>query len=632
MGPGLTLDPETFPGLNFSAFEETGACLEADATQDEADSSEPVGLFGNPNADIVSGLIVWPEGECVKMEEYGTIAARDGLDAVFVSSPATGPGARRRMFSTSTAPDGHDGDEERLHRTEGGRKLAEVMKASQREFQDAMDMIERFEQEAKEAEATSTSTRSSSGATNRQLLAVAPKTCDYSKKWNPAPPLSSTSKLADMKLNKPSATYTRSKFAPGESYKCQRVRRRIVERVYNQLDYLVAVPMRKIDGAAAVIGTFVNEAQKLTNSAVSLHNGMIAVDVPLKLLGFLPYVGTVLKGLQKTVLAGRKEIVKPFLDKVKEFNKLMVDNKVEARTCNMSFWNQKIANKTVFASNMQNLVLKPTLFLDTLCPTKPTKAICSLLMDAYQPVVDVMDKAVEMMDSSQAALSSLSYAIIKIVNLNRNAIWKTVVNFFKSLFNLLEPFTNFLNKEICASLPLPVIKSADVCATINYPCGIRWCKRTRWPRISYPCGLNTCSSTGCLKVPYPAFEMTRFCFSVADIINGLSGILDLVMNALMAVIKKLIPGLPAIEFNLPGLNLPLDISWPDFKLPNFPELFDSLPKIQGLDWDRLFKDFLKFDYDLSTIKIKEQFPNICDDGRIGDAVDTFEKRWNNHIG
>jgi len=169
-----------------------------------------------------------------------------------------------------------------------------------------------------------------------------------------------------------------------------------------------------------------------------------------------------------------------------------------------------------------------------------------------------------------------------------NRLLKFLDAFFGAIARVLKPFTNLMNRRINIRVPIPGIRHKRVCITIPYPCGVKWCHkyvgltqqkskvrgwarlpRIRIPRVKvrYPCGAHICRRRTCSNIPYPTITMKRFGFTVAQIIRGVLNVLKIVMDLLMAALKKMIPGLPSLSFNIPGLNLPrFAISFPRFNL------------------------------------------------------------------
>ena len=97
--------------------------------------------------------------------------------------------------------------------------------------------------------------------------------------------------------------------------------------------------------------------------------------------------------------------------------------------------------------------------------------------------------------------------------------------------------------------------------------------------------------------------MQTFCFTIMDIIMGILNILKLVMDGFMALIGRLIPGLPSLSFNLPGLpGLP-------FNIPNFGwDLSRYLPDLFNIDFCLNCKMFFG-DSDASPHKYLTQTTN-----------------------
>ena len=101
--------------------------------------------------------------------------------------------------------------------------------------------------------------------------------------------------------------------------------------------------------------------------------------------------------------------------------------------------------------------------------------------------------------------------------------------------------------------------------------------------------MHWCSYRACVWVGYPTITWKYFSFRVLDIIRGALSVLNIVVDALMSLLKSLIPGLPSLNFNFPGLPEAFDLSILtdilNFRLPNvFPSLDFDWPVNIGLPY------------------------------------------------
>ena len=96
---------------------------------------------------------------------------------------------------------------------------------------------------------------------------------------------------------------------------------------------------------------------------------------------------------------------------------------------------------------------------------------------------------------------------------------------------------------------------------VRYPCGTRWCRKT--VRVVF-------------YVPVTTWKW--FSFTIMQIVQGISGLLDTVMDLLMSAIEAILPPMPAIEFTFPGMDF---LSFMESLLNSFPnmDLSDFLPNL-----------------------------------------------------
>ena len=198
--------------------------------------------------------------------------------------------------------------------------------------------------------------------------------------------------------------------------------------------------------------------------------------------------------------------------------------------------------------------------------------------DTLHPVNDKLDEARDLMASFSAWVVNLADYLSGIDVLLHNSIYIAVTTFFNAIYNALKPFINLLYRRIGVSVPIPGWATKRVCTTIRYPCGTRWCRsesggcvvqlealgwgwklscRSRYCNVSYPCGLLVLIPGLCLgrlshdhgsTSPRPRHH------------QGALSVLNIVVDALMSLLKSLIPGLPSLNFNFPGLPEAFDLS------------------------------------------------------------------------
>jgi len=358
------------------------------------------------------------------------------------------------------------------------------------------------------------------------------------------------------------------------SSSCVNMEKEVVTRTYGVMKVLINTHMKSLDDIGAIIMQGVDDCADMEKKMTTIIDVLGALNIPLTMMGFLPApFGAAFKTF-KDVLANLKSKLIPVRDKVKSVNAKLTEYQVRSRTCSLREKQDKLADYMINASYYESRAVAYMLHADSICPNVNT---LHLLCNEVGKYHKIFNDAVALAKSKLDNVISIFKVPIDFLNLIRsflsNPIAIAMTQFFSFIGSLLQPFTDLLKRVISVTVPIPGIAYKQVCATVHYPCGVKICGG--W--FKYPCGVNMCSKSGCVDVPYPTVSMKSFSFTVADIIQGILSVLGIIMDALMAAVKSIIPGLPNLSINIPGLEFPhfdlpsialFDINFPSFPLPN----------------------------------------------------------------
>lgn len=295
-------------------------------------------------------------------------------------------------------------------------------------------------------------------------------------------------------------------------------------------------------------------------------------------------------------------------------------------------------------TNAANILLAT----DGVCPgiqgrTGPT---CSILNDAItaasselQSVVSTYRQAGNFVTNSLLKQFRVLYGFIN------NPLMNIIQMILNTLVNqVLTPLQGFLSENIGFCYDSICWKTVHQCFTASYPCGVDTCETEKCVKvfgkkicktIKYPCGTKMCTGSTCVDIPTPYTCQECVSFTVGQILNGISGcaqfIIDFLNDAMSSAASALgitfpeikIPGLPISSdlLNLPDLAISnlINIPIPALNLPNIP--VNALSQING-DKNQILSINIgmpKLDAILSTVTdlvnkaedLKSQTQQIC---------------------
>merc|ERR1711935_216134 len=286
---------------------------------------------------------------------------------------------------------------------------------------------------------------------------------------------------------------------------------------------------------------------------------------------------------------------------------------VQQRVCQIRRKNDKAANVFRNAASKESKAVKPIIRVDSECANNhAVMNLCDRVAQLHRQVNRQIAKAKRTLNSIKRAPNAPMPVFNAISRILYNPQLSSLHSFFVSIARKLRPFTNLLNRRISVRVPIPGIAYKRVCVPLAWPCGVKYCRvpyphwgflqqRTRnkgwvrraWrsvkrvarrikPTIRYknvPCGPRFCTGRKCTRVPYPTVRMTRFGFTLGQIVRGALNVLSIVKSALMAIVHRLIPGFPMPRIpRIPGLRLPFF----RFNVPSFSIRFPRLPSLVGM--------------------------------------------------
>ena len=130
----------------------------------------------------------------------------------------------------------------------------------------------------------------------------------------------------------------------------------------------------------------------------------------------------------------------------------------------------------------------------------------------------------------------------------------------------MNPFYKALSTKITIPIVGPFC-SKTVRITAPYPCGIKECKKCRRffrkkRCIRYPCGVKRCYFKRSVRLP--TFCKKKFSFTINQVLNGISGVMDIIFYPISKATDAILAAIP-----MPPLKL----------FPSFPSNFNVLNKL-----------------------------------------------------
>lgn len=624
-----------------SAFNTTGACFATESESVNADFRAPSSILGEPKLTVVDGLIKWPSvGQCVVRPGYSPIAERARMDDGFGVDDEDNQG--RRLS---------EGQQDSIaHTTEGGRRLAEDLAEHMQKLSAVSKVLQKpdmFEQPPSPAFADKMNGNdkpSNGSSSSRQLLFVGAAwdfytfglgkaaaetmktTCHYYSRWD----MDTESHLANLfwpsKLGLADLDWSWAKtgilFAPtwnevgfpaAKSDDCKGMRNTLITKMYQDFDGMIRTgAMKKIDTATTIIGVSIEVLQQLEESARTISAAMDLLDLPLGLMGKVPYAGPFITAFKVLLKSTNTAVMKPFKTNMQTINYKIKTTSVEKTVCSLSFNNYRIAYQTIQVSNFLNLAVRQLLTVDNICKevsgegarktNNVIQGTCKDLNTVFQPIAVAVQSFASSIQTASSAINKFADVVKKGVNFANSKLWEVLKSFFGKIAKGLQPMMDVLERRMCYPIPRVTLVERTTCALVSFPCGQHTCtksvkvpcarcktcsrkiagRRRRWKcpgsrdqTISYPCGVKMCTRTECVSVNVPVVTSVYRCFSVADIINGALSLVDLILDKLMELVEQIVPPLPSLAFNIPAIpDFNLDL--PNFGIPPIPRLLSSL--------------------------------------------------------
>ena len=355
---------------------------------------------------------------------------------------------------------------------------------------------------------------------------------------------------------------------------------------------LVDDPLTAIDAQVQVIRDAIAEVKGVESTMSDMKDVVLLTKVVCKPLGAFPFVGPLFKVLGMAVT--KAEIpIKKMADELVKLNKDIAKKKFDAKLVKLQ---GSIATVGVASENVRATYVKYSSYLlaaDGWCTPASdltrvvTQGVCTATAKTAGAANDKLGVLVKQAAKVEKVLNDLTTFAKKINALVKNPVYEQLAKFMKTLDPVLKPLMAFLNKKYSITFPWVEMVPHTTCLKVYYPCGVKKCsKKISYPScgwsgcrmkkktIKYPCGVKTCDKNVCATVKLPSVFMKLFKFSVMDILQGLSGALDVLMGPFNKIIDAAFKAL-----GVPDLGKLLQDLMDDI---GFPTKFPALPTLPSL--------------------------------------------------
>lgn len=311
---------------------------------------------------------------------------------------------------------------------------------------------------------------------------------------------------------------------------------------------------------AEEIRSIVNIVSDAADDVGDVLLGQTALNLAASLLGGLPYVGGAIKLVNMASKLLKKGITSPAKKLLDKLDTMIDKTKLDNVLCNFTtFMNfhvevfKPLDNYFGYAAHMLTQYS-----ID--CPQQRiTRDVCNVANTAYLVFAKVFEKYLNVHQNIVSWFEDL-WSVFDFID-KVDSAWPK--KFFENLGDIMDPFVTLLDRPITVKIKLPVPSVVKTCFTPIYPCGNSgWKKfKTRWCNMKQVC-------TWVPKVTMTWFEWT---FTVGDIINTITGLIDVVVNLLEEMVKTVMKAL--------GLNIDLSSLIPGFVEP--PNVFGFVSNIDA---------------------------------------------------
>ncbi len=338
----------------------------------------------------------------------------------------------------------------------------------------------------------------------------------------------------------------------------------------------------------------------------------------LKLVQIIKYVKPIAKPIEKTIEMTRKNAIVPALSKLNKVRDSITE-KYKPKVERAMIKNEELRGVLAKAKFLnQNLMIVP---FNTTRNCKPSDDVAKVMnsavdfakIDTAWAFDELYDFKIAM-DDLVVDLSGVRHLVDEVIE----AI-KKMADVTNPISNVMNPFYIALSTRITIPILGPFCHKY-VTINVPYPCGVKRCRRCR--RIfrrkrcfSYPCGTKKCHYRKRVRVNLLCKK--KFSFNVNQVLNGLSGVMDIIFYPINKAVDELLKAIP-----IPPIPL----------LPPFPVdlgAFDIMDKIGFLlEGPKFPTDLLDFpDVNLALPGLEDI---VCGKS-AGDLLEVFEMSKNGDI-
>lgn len=346
-------------------------------------------------------------------------------------------------------------------------------------------------------------------------------------------------------------------------------------RMYDHVDLFVLDYQQKINDNAELTLEHITYTKDLQDELTKLEQFALAMSPVMPLVSKLPYAGRVAKIFYDLYVQLIKATVKPTNVVLARVNNRITNSGVPSKLSTIITKNEELATKIMTVRDLMLDKANDLVKVDAICPAvvgAVTSVSCASIQSALIAPNDQLDDfaadaaaMAEFLDQQMTPIFEIAVAFLE------SPVYAAVESILSVVSIGFDAINALLETKIKACVPLVCWRTKEVCESVQYPSGVKMCKKkVLGKKIKYACGTEYSYKTVCANVPeaYSCEQCAQF--TIGDIIDGAMSTLEPLEEALTTIMENMAKalGIEFPEITIPGL--------PDTaKLSNLEDLIDD---------------------------------------------------------
>ena len=324
-----------------------------------------------------------------------------------------------------------------------------------------------------------------------------------------------------------------------------------------------------LEGDMLSIFELMHNVDKTEEQLKDIDRTLSTLERVMKLVSIIKYVKPIAKPISNSVGKIRKYGIRRALTMVKKIRGTVTQpHKGKVKTALTK--NEEI--RSVLAKSRflnQNLMINP---FETTRNCEPTDKAAGFLVPLVREANVDTTGALDEIKQFQEAIADLKKELKDVINFveDMTKSIEKIADKANPIKKVMDPFYKALSTRITIPIFGPFCRKT-VTINIPYPCGVKKCRKCRRifrkkRCIKYPCGIKRCTYRKRVRVP--VFCKRKFSFTVNQVLNGISGVMDIIFYPINKATDALLSAIP-----LPDIPL----------LPAFPTNFDAMENMKKIN-------------------------------------------------